>query len=287
MSNTGTNKLSFRCAYLLINLIRINMKKLLILSSMLFTCVYSIGQTQQTTKPTALKFPELEKMTPGMTEIWEPEVKIIQPGVTNSDAPSDAIVLFNGTDENAEWTDLQGNPSKWIVKDGALISVKGAGYIKSKRKFESFQLHIEWKTPSEVSGESQGRGNSGVFLQELYEVQVLDSYNNRTYRNGQAASIYKQYPPLVNVCRKPGEWQTYDIIYTAPTFGNDSTIFVTPPRVTVLQNGVLVQNNVIIRGPTEYIGMPEYFIKKHGPGSVELQDHGNPVAYRNIWIREL
>jgi len=263
------------------------MKKLLILSSMLFTCVYSIGQTQQTTKPTALKFPEPEKMTPGMTEIWEPEVKIIQPGVTNSDAPSDAIVLFNGTDVNAEWTDLQGNPSKWIVKDGALISVKGAGYIKSKRKFGSFQLHIEWKTPSEVTGESQGRGNSGVFLQELYEVQVLDSYNNRTYRNGQAASIYKQYPPLVNVCRKPGEWQTYDIIYTAPTFGNDSTIFVTPPRVMVLQNGVLVQNNVIIRGPTEYIGMPEYFIKKHGPGSVELQDHGNPVAYRNIWIREL
>jgi hypothetical protein len=173
------------------------------------------------------------------------------------------------------------------VKDGALISVKGAGYIKSKRKFENFQLHIEWKTPSEVTGESQGRGNSGVFLQELYEIQVLDSYNNRTYRNGQAASMYKQYAPLVNVCRKPGEWQTYDVIYTAPTFGTDSTIYVTPPRVTVLQNGVLVQNNVVLRGPTEYIGIPEYFVKKHGPGSIELQDHGNPVGYRNIWIREL
>lgn len=263
------------------------MKKFMIFSLLLFLYVYSSGQVKQVTGPTVLKFPELEKMTPGMTEIWEPEVKIIQPGATNSDAPSDAIVLFNGTDVNSEWTDIQGTPTKWIVKEGALISVKGAGFIKSKRKFENFQLHIEWKTPSEVTGESQGRGNSGVFLQDLYEVQVLDNYNNRTYRNGQAGSIYKQYAPLVNVCKKPGEWQTYDIIYTAPTFGNDSTIFVTPPSVTVLQNGVLVQNNVILRGPTEYIGIPEYFIKKHGPGSIELQDHGNPVAYRNIWIREL
>ena len=263
------------------------MKKLLIISSMLFSCVYVIGQTQQTAKPAAQKFPEPEKMTPGMTEILEPEVKIIQPGIANSDAPSDAIVLFNGTDVNSEWTDEKGNPSMWIVKDGALISVKGAGFIKSKRKFENFQLHIEWKTPPEVSGESQGRGNSGVFLQELYEIQVLDNYNNRTYRNGKAGSIYKQYAPLVNVCKKPGEWQTYDVIYTAPTFGNDSTTYVTSPRVIVLQNGVLVQNNVVLRGPTEYIGIPEYFIKKHGPGSIELQDHGNPVSYRNIWIREL
>jgi len=263
------------------------MKKLLIFNLMLFMYVYSSGQVKPVTGPTKVKYPELEKMTPGMTEIWEPEVKIIQPGAVNSDAPSDAIVLFNGTDVNSEWTDTRGAPTKWIVKDGALISVKGAGYIKSKRKFENFQLHIEWKTPSEVTGESQGRGNSGVFLQELYEVQVLDNYNNRTYRNGQAGSIYKQYAPLVNVCKKPGEWQTYDIIYTAPTFGNDSTIFVTHPRVTVLQNGVLVQNNVILRGPTEYIGIPEYFIKKHGPGSIELQDHGNPVSFRNIWIREL
>ncbi len=263
------------------------MKKLLIFSLMLVTYVYSSGQAQQATKPAATKYPEPEKMTPGMTEIWEPEVKIIQPGATDKEAPSDAIVLFNGNDVNMEWTDTQGNPTKWIVKDGELISVKGAGYIKSKRKFTNFQLHVEWKTPSEVTGDSQGRGNSGVFLQELYEVQVLDSYNNRTYRNGQAASIYKQYAPLVNVCRKPGEWQSYDIIYTAPTFNNDTTTYLTSPRVTVLQNGVLVQNNVSLRGPTEYIGIPEYFIKKHGPGSIELQDHGNPVAFRNIWIREL
>ena len=263
------------------------MKKLLIFSFMLFVCTYVMGQAQQATNPPAAKFPVPEMMKPGMTEIWEPEVKIIQPGATDSDAPSDAIVLFNGSNVNSEWTDMQGNPTKWIVKDGALISVKGAGYIKSRRKFGNFQLHIEWRTPSEVTGESQGRGNSGVFLQELYEVQVLDSYNNRTYRNGQAASIYKQYAPLVNVCRKPGEWQTYDIIYTAPTFGKDSLVYATPPRVTVLQNGVLVQNNVSLRGPTEYIGIPEYFIKKHGPGSILLQDHGNPVGYRNIWIREL
>lgn len=262
------------------------MKKLMLTSLTAFACLLSFGQAQQPAT-TEKKYPVPEPMKPGMTEIWEPEVKIIQPGTTNSDAPSDAIILFNGTDVSSEWSDMKGNPSKWIVKDGELISVRGAGYIKSKRTFTNFQLHIEWKTPSDVSGESQGRGNSGVFLQELYEVQVLDSYNNRTYRNGQAASVYKQYPPLVNACKKPGEWQTYDIIYTAPTFGNDSTVYVTPPRVTVLHNGVLVQNNVVLRGPTEYIGIPEYFIKKHGPGSVALQDHGNPVAYRNIWIREL
>jgi hypothetical protein len=263
------------------------MKRLLIISLLLIAYLNSSGQVKPVTEPSATKFPELEKLTPGMTEIWEPEVKIIQPGATNSDAPSDAIVLFNGSDVNSEWTDIQGNPTKWIVKDGALISVRGAGYLKSKRKFGNFQLHIEWKTPAEVTGESQGRGNSGVFLQELYEVQVLDSYNNRTYRNGQAGSVYKQYAPLVNVCRKPGEWQTYDIIYTAPIFGNDSTSYAIPPKVTVLQNGVLIQNNVVLRGPTEYIGIPEYFVKKHGPGSIELQDHGNPVAYRDIWIREL
>jgi hypothetical protein len=258
------------------------MKKLFAISLMLFFFASTLLKAQ----PAVLK-PVDEKITPGMTEIWDPEVKIIQPGENNSGAPSDAIILFNGGDISQEWTDNEGNPSKWVVKDGFLLSVKGAGVIKSKRKFDNFQLHIEWRTPSEVSGESQGRGNSGVFLQELYEVQVLDSYNNRTYRNGQAGALYKQYAPLVNVSRKPGEWQTYDIIYTAPTFNSDTVTYCTPPRVTVIQNGVLVQNNVSLRGPTVYIGIPEYFVKKHGPGSLVLQDHGNPVAYRNIWIREL
>jgi len=263
------------------------MKKLLIFSLMLATSVLGSGQQQQRTNPPAQRQPDPNRMSPGMTEKWDPEVKIIQPGVTASDAPSDAIVLFNGNDINNEWTDSRGNPSKWIVSDGSLICVKGSGVIKSKRKFSNFQLHIEWKTPSEVTGESQGRGNSGIFLQELYEVQVLDSYNNRTYRHGQAGSLYKQFAPLVNVSRQPGEWQSYDIIYTAPTFNSDTTTYFTPPRVTILHNGALIQNNVSLRGPTEYIGIPEYFIKVHGPGSLVLQDHGNPVAYRNIWIREL
>jgi len=263
------------------------MKKLFIISLMFFVYAFSYGQEQQRTRPTTPRPVDPNRMVPGMTEKWDPEVPIIQPGATDSDAPSDAIILFDGTDINKEWEDTRGNPSKWIVKDGTLISVRGSGYIKTKRKFSNVQLHIEWKTPSDVSGESQGRGNSGVFLQELYEVQVLDSYNNRTYRHGQAASLYKQYAPLVNVSRGPGEWQSYDIIYTAPTFNKDTTTYYTPPRITVLHNGVLVQNNVSLRGPTEYIGIPEYFIKVHGPGSLQLQDHGNPVAYRNIWIREL
>ena len=258
------------------------MKKVLFVSSIMFSCCVISAQ-----QPKPVYMPLDNNIKPEMTEIMDPEVRIIQPAVKDSDPPSDAIVLFNGTNINSEWEDSQGNPSKWIVKDGALICVKGSGVIKTKRKFANIQLHIEWRTPSEVSGNGQGRGNSGVFLQELYEVQVLDSYNNRTYRHGQAGSIYKQFAPLVNVSRKPGEWQSYDIIYTAPTFNSDTTTYYTPPRVTILHNGVLVQNNVSLRGPTEYIGVPEYFIKKHGPGSLVLQDHGNPVAYRNIWIREL
>jgi hypothetical protein len=225
-------------------------------------------------------------MKPEMTEIWDPEVRIITPGETPANAPSDAIVLFDGVDLASEWTNGEGGQPGWLVEDGCVTVKKGTGTIKTKRVFNDFQLHIEWRSPSEVVGTSQGRGNSGVFLQERYEVQVLDNYDNRTYRNGQAGSIYKQHPPLVNACKKPGEWQTYDIIYTAPRFNDDGTFF-TPPAVTVLHNGVLVQNNSKMRGPTEYIGIPEYTVKKHGPGSIVLQDHGNPVSFRNIWIREL
>ncbi len=229
--------------------------------------------------------PEPMKMKPEMTEIWDPEIRVVTPGETPANAPSDAIVLFDGTNLN-EWTNGKGEPAEWVVADGCVTVKKGTGTMKTKRQFSDYQLHIEWRTPAEVVGESQGRGNSGIFMQGIYEVQVLDNYNNRTYRNGQAGSIYKQHPPLVNVCKAPGVWQTYDIIYTAPRFNEDGTYF-TPPTVTVLQNGVLVQNNVKMRGPTEYIGIPEYTVKKHGPGSIELQDHGNPVSYRNIWIREL
>jgi len=227
------------------------------------------------------------KMKPEMTEIWDPEVPVITPGETPAQAPSDAIVLFDGNDLEREWTNGDGGKPGWTVADGCVTVKKGTGTIKTKRVFNDYQLHIEWRTPEEVIGESQGRGNSGVFMQGIYEVQVLDNYNNRTYRNGQAGSIYKQHPPLVNACKEPGVWQTYDIIYTAPRFNEDGITYFTPPTITVLHNGVLVQNNVKMRGPTEYIGIPEYTVKKHGPGSLVLQDHGNPVSYRNIWIREL
>jgi hypothetical protein len=263
------------------------MKHLLLVGLTLVSGSLCLGQEQRGATAPAQKQVFPAPMTPQMTEIMDPEVRIIQPASEVGQPPSDAIILFNGKDVNKEWEDSRGNPTKWIVKDGELVCVKGSGVIQTKRKFNDFQLHVEWKAPAEVSGEGQGRGNSGVYLQGLYEVQVLDSYNNRTYRNGQAASMYKQYAPLVNASRKPGEWQTYDIIYTAPRFANDSAGYFTPPRVTVLHNGVLVQNNVSLRGPTLYIGMPEYSVKKHGPGPVVLQDHGNPVAYRNIWIREL
>lgn len=266
------------------------MKHLLLISLTLLAGTLCLGQTQVRSNPPGQQQQQQEfpaRMTPQMTEIMEPEVKIIQPGVMVGMPPSDAIVLFDGSDVNREWVDSRGNPTKWIVQDGALVCVKGSGVIQTKRKFNDFQLHVEWKTPSEVSGSGQGRGNSGVYLQGLYEVQVLDSYDNKTYRNGQAGSLYKQYAPLVNASRKPGEWQSYDIMFTAPRFAGDSTVYFTPPRVTVLHNGVLIQNNVTLRGPTLYIGMPEYSVRKHGPGSIVLQDHGNPVAYRNIWIREL
>jgi hypothetical protein len=238
-----------------------------------FTATFAQGRTD---------FP----MKPEMTEIWDPEITVITPGEAPQDAPSDAIVLFDGKNLSAEWTNASGAEPGWKVADGCATVTRGTGIIQTKRQFNDFQLHIEWRTPAEVVGESQGRGNSGIFLQGLYELQVLDNYNNRTYRNGQAGSLYKQHPPLVNVCKGPGVWQVYDVIYTAPRFNPNGTYF-TPPYVTVLQNGVLVQNHVALRGPTEYIGIPEYFVKPHGAGPIQLQDHGNPVSYRNIWIREL
>jgi len=192
-------------------------------------------------------------------------------------------VLFDGKDASSWTTDL-GKTIAWDIKDGALTVAKGAGDIKTKQEFGDVQLHIEWRTPSVIVGEGQGRGNSGIFLQSHYELQVLDSYESVTYSNGQAGSIYKQSMPLVNATRKPGEWQVYDVVYTAPRFGENGSL-ICPARITVLHNGVLVQNNTTIWGPTEYIGLPSY--KAHGKAPLRLQDHGNPVSYRNIWIREL
>ena len=254
---------------------------------MLLPFLVTFGQQRQ--RPPQPEGPQQypARMTPQMTEFFEPAVPVITPAAQVGMAPSDAIILFDGADVNKEWEDSRGNPTKWVVQDGALVCVKGSGVVQTKRKFNDFQLHIEWKSPENVIGDGQGRGNSGVYLQGLYEVQVLDSYNNPTYKQGQAGALYKQYAPLVNVSRKPGEWQCYDIIYTAPRFGKDTTTYFTPPRVTVLHNGVVIQNNVSLRGPTLYIGIPEYSVKPHGAMPLVLQDHGNPVAYRNIWIREL
>lgn len=220
---------------------------------------------------------------PKATEVWEPEPPIVIPGSTNSAPPSDAIVLFDGSDLDA-WEHGDGSASKWIVKDGMATVKPRTGAIKTKAEFGDCQLHLEWRAPTVIEGEGQGRGNSGVFLQERYEVQVLDSYNNRTYSNGQAGSIYKQSMPLVNAMRAPGKWQTYDIIYKAPRFNQDG-IKVSPATVTVLHNGVLIQNGVEIKGTTEYIGMPKNIA--HGDAPIVLQDHSNPVSYRNIWIRRL
>ena len=226
------------------------------------------------------------EMKPEMTMVWNPEVQMITPGNTPFAPPSDAIVLFDGSNLDAEWTNEEGNKPEWLVEDGYLTVVPGAGILKTKRVFEDFQLHIEWRTPSKVMGEGMVRGNSGIFLQKYYELQILDSYNNKIYRNGQAGSIFKQHAPLVNVCRKPGEWQTFDIIYTAPRFRHDGTYF-TPPVATVIHNGVVIQNNVKFRGPTISVGIPENNIEMHGPESIVLQDHSSPVSFRNIWIREL
>jgi hypothetical protein len=220
---------------------------------------------------------------PKLTEVWEPIPEIITPGISN-EAPSDAIVLFDGKNLD-EWVNEKGVQAGWEVKNGILTIKPGSGSIQTKRLFSDCQLHLEWRTPSEIKGEGQGRGNSGVYLQSRYEVQILDSYNNTTYSNGQAASIYKQHIPLVNASLKPGEWQTYDIIYTAPRFNVDSTL-KSAAFVTVIQNGVVVQNHVAIKGTTTYTGLPVY--RKHAfKQALMIQEHGNPVSFRNIWIREI
>jgi hypothetical protein len=221
---------------------------------------------------------------PKLTEVWEPKVRIVNPGKTAQDPPSDAIVLFDGKDFSA-WKPERGLAIQWTIADGAMTVKGGTGGIRTEKGFGDCQLHIEWRTPAVVQGEGQGRGNSGIFLMGKYELQVLDSYNNTTYSNGQAASIYKQLIPLVNACRPPGEWQTYDIIFTAPRFASDDRL-QSPARITVIHNGTLVQNNAVIWGGTEYIGIPVY--KKHDDKEpLFIQDHGNPVSFRNIWIREL
>lgn len=229
------------------------------------------------------EYPKPPNMVPAMTEFWTPQPRIVTPADMDrlTGAPSDAIILFDGTN-TSEWMQRGRDTIAWTLVDGALVV--GRSDIRTKREFTDFQLHIEWSAPTEVNGESQGRGNSGVYLQGLYELQVLDSYDNETYVNGQAGSIYKQTAPLVNAMQKPGKWNVYDVIYTAPRFKENGTLDY-PARVTVLHNGVVVQNNTTITGATVYTGIPKY--TAHGPGPILLQNHSNPVRYRNIWIREL
>jgi hypothetical protein len=215
---------------------------------------------------------------------------VVVPGTFSSQEqpgqpPSDATVLFDGKD-NSAWVALDGSPTKWVVHDGAFECVPGSGYARTLQSFGDCQLHVEWAAPNPPHGESQGRGNSGVFFGvDRYEIQVLDSYQSKTYADGSAASIYGQYPPLVNVSLPPGKWQTYDIVWTAPRFDADGKL-LSKARETVFFNGVLVQNNVELTGPTGWIGRAPY--KAHPERTpISFQDHGNPVRYRNVWVREL
>ncbi|MBN1893199.1 DUF1080 domain-containing protein [bacterium] len=226
---------------------------------------------------------QAQEIDPGLTEVWDPVPRVVTPGEGNAPC-SDAILLFDGTNASA-WQHENGDSVRWEVRDGALTVRKKTGDIFTRQSFGDCQLHIEWRSPSEVSGESQARGNSGIFFMKRYELQVLDSYENRTYSNGQAGSIYKQSIPLVNACRKPGEWQSFDVVFMAPKFSEDGSVR-SPARITVFQNGILIQNHFEIQGSTMYRGAPRY--EKHDAREpIRLQDHGNPVSYRNIWVREL
>jgi hypothetical protein len=244
----------------------------------------AFGVSAQQTK----EYPKPEAMRPAMTEFWTPQPKVVTPGdIKTNSAPSDAIVLFDGKDLSAWKSSRTGGEADWKVHNGIFTVDKSKGDIETKEHFGSFQLHIEWCVPKNITGTSQGRGNSGVFLQGMYEIQILDNYQNETYANGQAGSIYKQIIPLANAMRKPGEWNVYDIIYNAPVFNEDGSYRVAP-TVTVIQNGVLLINNYTIRGTTEYIGHPR--VVQHGDGPIRLQMHGDPseaISFRNIWLRKL
>jgi hypothetical protein len=265
--------------------------KNLLLTFLTFICISSIYG--QITDPKA-------------TEVWEPEPAVVTPGIFYA-APSDAIILFDGKDlsqwqkpqfihEKGTVVEMKANvdaldnayqnpAADWTVEAGQFTVKPGTGAIETKEKFGDFQLHLEWLSPEDKGKEGQGYSNSGVFMMSLYEIQVLNSYANRTYSNGQAGSIYKQHIPLVNASRKPGEWQRYDIVFTAPKFNKDGSL-KSPAYVTAFHNGVLIQNNVELEGPTAYIGKSEYF-QHPEEMPLRLQDHGDLVRYRNIWARKL
>jgi len=239
---------------------------------------------------------------PDLTNNWEPvEDSVYSDGY--GEPPSDAIVLFDGTDLS-QWESAPGyfadipavtgylrqlegehEPAEWTVENGTMTVAPGTGSIMTKQGFGDMQLHIEWRTPEEIDGDGQGRGNSGVFLMGLYEIQVLDSWQNRTYSNGQAGAIYKQHAPMVNASREPGEWQAYDIFFERPHFGDDGSL-IKPAYVTVLHNGVMIHHRRELQGPTVYIGLSDY-VEHPEKLPLGLQDHSDLVSFRNIWVREL
>jgi len=256
---------------------------LVLTAALLCLSLVAFGQTTAAT----IKQANLSQSNPTNAEVFAPLPNVVTPANTAGAAPSDAIVLFDGKNLD-EWQREDQSAAGWKVANGMVTVDKTKGDIETKRQFTSFQLHIEWRIPADIAGQGQSRGNSGVFLQGRYEIQVLDNYNNnnKTYTNGMAGSIYREAIPLVNPEKKPGEWNVYDIAYTAPEFNQDSTL-KTPARVTVFFNGVLVQNNQAIQGFTS-TGEKHVYVA-HGPAPLRLQAHGDasaPISYRNIWIRE-
>jgi hypothetical protein len=233
------------------------------------------------------------KPNPRDTEVWQPVPPVVTPAADHQAPPSDAIVLFNGSNLD-EWINTRDKaPAGWTVANGVLTVNKAVGNIQTKRTFKNYQLHIEWRIPEHITGADQARGNSGIFLASTgpgdagYELQVLDSYQNTTYVNGQAGAVYKQHVPLVNASRKPGEWQAYDVIWTAPVFNADGTV-KSPAYLTAFHNGVLIQHHVELKGETVFIGPPSY--KPYERAPLKLQSHNDPspvISFRNIWVREL
>ena len=249
--------------------------------------------TQQNEAATPAQATTETKPKPEETEVWEPVPSVVTPGATCGAPPSDAIVLFDGQNLDEWVTNRDKSPAQWNVHDGVMTVNKSGGNIETKRSFKDYQLHVEWKIPESITGSGQARGNSGVFLASTgpgddgYELQVLDNYGNKTYVNGMVGSLYKQSIPLANPSRKPGEWQSYDIVWTAPRFNDDGSL-KTPAYATVFFNGVLVDNHFELKGQTLYIGKP--FYKAYTEAPIKLQAHGDksePISFRNIWVREI
>jgi hypothetical protein len=259
----------------------------------LYVCSLTMAVASATYSRSASSQESAVQPKPEDTEQWEPVPPKVLPGAGDGAAPADAIELFDGRNLD-EWVMTNDrSPARWRVEKGAMVVDKAFGNIETKRLFRNYQLHLEYRIPADITGEGQARGNSGLFLASTgpndmgYEVQILDSWENKTYVNGQAASIYKQSAPLVNSSRKPGEWQSYDVVWTAPVFHSDGTLD-TPAFVTVFHNGVLVQNHFRLLGETLYIGKPVY--RKYDRAAIKLQSHHDPsapISFRNIWVREL